>query len=367
MIFGTRPEIIKLSPVFDALTAKDCIDVTCVFTGQQQDLAGAFLSEFNIPVDYHLEVMRGGQPLPQLLARLISEIDKVLTDDRPNAVIVQGDTSSALAGAMVANLNKIPVWHVEAGLRTFDPERPFPEETNRVLIGKLASHHFAATEQNRVNLLNEGIHSDQISVTGNPIVDVVTRTLNRVNTSARCEQILAQVETPQLIVLTAHRRENFAKLMGEYFAEIREFLDEHQQYSLVAPVHPNPTATDLISHHFDKHPRAHLINPLGYEDFLQLLSKADLIISDSGGIQEEAASLNRHLIVLRESTERPEAIECGCAELAPSRAELKNALSRLRSRAQRPPQLTNPFGDGTAGEKISGVIVNLLAQSLKTN
>ena len=254
MIFGTRPEIIKLSPVFDALVAQDCIDVTCLFTGQQQDLADTFLSEFDIPVDHHLEVMRAGQRLPQLLARLIDEIDNVLTIDRPNAVIVQGDTSSALAGAMVANLNKIPVWHVEAGLRTFDPERPFPEETNRVLIGRLASHHFAATEQNRINLLNEGVHSDQISVTGNPIVDVVTRTLDHANASQSCDEILAQVKTPKLIVLTAHRRENFANLMGEYFTEINEFIDEHQQYSLVAPVHPNPTATDLISHHFDKHP-----------------------------------------------------------------------------------------------------------------
>lgn len=363
VVFGTRPEIIKLSPVIAALTPNYAVQLSNVFTGQQENLAPEFLQEFGIPISHQLKVMQSGQSLPALLATLIDALDECLNLDKPDAVVVQGDTSSALAGAIVASLHKIPVLHIEAGLRTFDPSSPFPEESNRKVITQLATHHFAATEGNRNNLLHEGIQQQNISVTGNPIVDIVMQTAKTEETTPKVDALLKRIQSPKLIVLTAHRRENFDSLMAKHFRVLRDFVDSNLDYSLIAPVHPNPIARDLIVQNFENHERILMIEPLGYSEFLTLLSSADLIVSDSGGIQEEAASLNRPLLILRETTERPEALECGIAKLAPSAETLRALLNTFvkESRTNTKPLIANnPFGNGCAGPLIADGIISFL-------
>lgn len=363
MVFGTRPEIIKLSPVIAALVPNQGVQLLCVFTGQQEDLAPEFLEEFGISVSKRLAVMQSGQSLSLLLAKLIAELDSYTEENEPKVIVVQGDTTSALAGALVGNLRKIPVLHVEAGLRTFNPSSPFPEESNRKLIGQLATRHFAATEGNRQNLLREGISPDCIAVTGNPIVDIVEQTLHNGNHSTKIESLLRSIRTPKLIILTAHRRENFDSLMSEYFNVLRNFVDSNQDYTLLLPVHPNPVARELVSRYLHEHDRIVMSEPLGYKDFLSLLSNANLVVSDSGGIQEEVASLNRPLIILRETTERPEAIACGIAKLAPNATVLREMLAASVSDEQqdKPNQTTiNPFGKGNAGILIANEIIRFI-------
>ncbi|MEM7468836.1 MAG: UDP-N-acetylglucosamine 2-epimerase (non-hydrolyzing) [Pseudomonadota bacterium] len=364
IIFGTRPEIIKLSPIYNALADCSAVDVQCIFTGQQKDLAPEFLSEFAIPISRELAVMRAGQSLGKLMSNLISALDDEFSTRRPRKVIVQGDTNTALAGAIVANLHQISVLHVEAGLRTFDPLSPFPEETNRKLISQLASHHFAATDDNKQNLLKEGIAPENISVTGNPIVDIVKATIRNLDHSPKLKLLLEQIDTRKLIVLTAHRRENFDFRMAQYFKVINNFLNDHPEFSMVAPVHPNPSASQIITNSFADNDRVHLIEPLGYRDFISLLVRANLIVSDSGGIQEEAATINRQLIVLRETTERPEAIDCGIAKLAPTSDSLRQLLSEVVANEKStilPIRQPNPFGDGESGRIIAEKISRLLA------
>lgn len=363
VVFGTRPEIIKLSPVITALALDQTVELSCVFTGQQENLAPEFLEEFAITVSKRLSVMQPGQSLSSLLAKLIAQLEDHVVEIEANAMIVQGDTTSALAAALVGNLCHIPVFHVEAGLRTFNPASPFPEETNRKLIGQLVARHFAATEGNRKNLLKEGIAPECIAVTGNPIVDIVEQMLQGNNPSAKTKSLLESIQTPKLIVLTAHRRENFDALMGEYFSVLRDFIVSNSDYTLLIPVHPNPVARDLVSRYLGNHERIMLSEPFGYKDFLAVLNRADLIVSDSGGIQEEVVSLNRPLIILRETTERPEAVECGIAQMAPTADVLKNLLGGFHETnlATRPTRASeNPFGNGNAGKIIADDIRRFL-------
>ena len=363
MIFGTRPEIIKLSPVFEALRAKQRAEVSCIFSGQQADLAPGFLEEFKIPISHELGVMRHGQSLPSLMSKLMVAIEAQLAKDNPSAVVVQGDTSTALAAAMIANLNKIPVFHVEAGLRTFNPHSPFPEETNRCLIAKLASHHFAATPGNRDNLIAEGVPASAITVSGNPIVDIVLQTKGELASSPTVSTILSQVKTSKLIVLTAHRRENFDTLLSQYLGVLHHQLDLNPEFSIVVPVHPNPIAKDILTKNLVNHERVIAIEPLGYKDFLMLLRHANLIVSDSGGIQEEAISLGCPLFVLRETTERPEALACNSVRLAPSAQDLEKLLGEFVAEPNQfyvPDLDENPFGDGKAGPRIADYLMDKL-------
>ncbi len=363
MVFGTRPEIIKLSPIISALVPNQSVELSCVFTGQQENLAPEFLLEFGIQVSKRLTVMQSGQGLSSLLAKLITELDNYIEEVTPDAIVVQGDTTSALAGALVGNLRHIPVLHVEAGLRTNDPASPFPEETNRKLIAQLAMRHFAATEGNRQNLLQEGIESDSIVVTGNPIVDIVEQTIQNRTRSPKIESLFKSIQTSKLMLVTAHRRENFDSLMSEYFNVLRNFIDSNPDYTMLLPLHPNPVAREIVTRYFEDHERIVMSEPFGYKDFLTLLSKSELIVSDSGGIQEEVASLNRPLIILRETTERPEAIECGIAELAPNAPALQAILHTFVSTQQTKDQnqaITNPFGTGDAGPLIANEITRFV-------
>lgn len=338
--------------------------MSSIFTGQQADLGPTFLKEFKMPVTERLNVMQPGQNLSSLMASLFTALEPTMNQNTPDAVVVQGDTCSALAGAMVAHFHKIPIFHVEAGLRTFDSERPFPEEMNRSLIARLAHHHFAATDGNRNNLIREGIEEERISVTGNTIVDVVLSALKEHKHSQKVEDILSEVSTPRLIVLTAHRRENFDELMPAYCQVIREFIDSHPNFSVVVPIHPNPVAGDIVENFLLKQERVIALEPLAYFDFLAMMHRADLVVSDSGGIQEEVVSLNRPLFILREKTERPEAIESGYAKLAPSAKALAELLEEfaLATNTFNIGNTNNPFGDGNASPRIAQTIVRWLSK-----
>tara|TARA_R110002096_G_scaffold4493_30_gene21011 strand:+ start:5570 stop:6706 length:1137 start_codon:yes stop_codon:yes gene_type:complete len=355
-VFGTRPEIIKFAPVLDELEQREGVKTVNVCTSQHTDLAAPFLNEFRIRVDHDLNAMRPNQSLNALLGRMLGALDDILEAEQPHFVLVQGDTASALAGAMAAFHRKIPVGHIEAGLRSGDPMSPFPEEMNRTLIGQIATAHFAATQRNKETLLNEGVAADSIYLTGNPVVDSVSKMTSQETCSSAVKALLEATEGTKRIVMTAHRRENFESNLAGYFSVVRDFLLKNPSVSLIFPVHPNPSVKALADEYFGGLESVHLAPPLPYPDFVRLLQHAWLIASDSGGIQEEAPSLGKPLLIMRENTERPEAVECGAAKLI---GEDPASLQRHLEEALIPgnwtesvSELVNPFGDGASRKRI---------------
>lgn len=299
-VFGTRPEMIKLAPVirqFDLYPRR--WQTVNISTGQHTELLAPFVKLFDIRIDHDLCVMRAGQPLSQLFARILNEIDPILEKEQPDLVLVQGDTTTAVATAVAAFHRKIPIGHVEAGLRTDDPLAPFPEETNRRLITRLANYHFAATKRNRQALLREGVSKGSIFLTGNPVVDALQQMGNAVHRSEPMQQLLAETSSYRRIALTTHRRESFGGILEGNLRVLRAFIDRHADTLLIFPVHPNPMVRETAQSLLGEHPRIRLIEPLGYPDFIGLLSESWLIVSDSGGVQEEAPSLGKPLLVLR--------------------------------------------------------------------
>jgi UDP-N-acetylglucosamine 2-epimerase (non-hydrolysing) len=300
-----------------------------------------------------------------LCTRLLDRLDPLLVKEQPDLLLVQGDTTSAMAGALAAFHRQIPVAHVEAGLRTHDPADPFPEEANRQMITRLATYHLAATKGNASNLLNEGVLRTRIAVTGNPVVDALHRTLARTEAGDEVASATAGLHNRRLIVLTTHRRESFGSRMKANLRAIRFHIDRIEDLFVVFPVHPNPSVVTAATEILGDHPRIKLTAPLPYADFIHLLARAWLIISDSGGIQEEAPTLRRPLIVLRETTERPEAVECGVARLSGGcPARLKSLLEQAEKDHvwfKRAALCRNPFGDGDSGERIAAALARFQA------
>lgn len=365
-IFGTRPEVIKLSPVIRQLAAfNQSFQTINVSTGQHNELLYPFVELFDIHVAYDLQAMEPGQTPNQLCARVMSALDHVLSEEQPDLIIVQGDTTTALAGALSGFHRRIPVAHVEAGLRSGNLHSPYPEEINRRLITGLASYHFAATTGNRDTLLAEGVARKQIFVTGNPVVDSLKTILAQANMTAALEQLLQQTKGLRRMVLTTHRRESLGEVMNENLRVIRSFIESHEDTALIFPVHPNPAVARSSREILKGHPRIHLIEPLSYEDFIALLSHAWLIVSDSGGVQEEAPTLGKPLLILRENTERPEAIESGVARLVGASshrlAEMLTEAYRTGSWIEQIERVRNPFGQGDSGERIAQIIAKLLS------
>ena len=362
-IFGTRPEIIKLAPVLRALDDNDRIRVIRIATGQQADLIPMFLESFQLRIDHELASMRAGQSLNSLLAKLIAALDPLIERHAPRAVLIQGDTTSALAGALVARFRRVPVIHVEAGLRTGDFNSPFPEESNRTLISHVASLHCAATPGNAQTLVEEGVPESDIVLTGNPIVDAVVTIAKIDRPSQRARQLVRQVGDSKIIVLTAHRRENFGERLTGYLTIIKDFIKTNPDTTLVFPVHPNPVVQETAKGILTNTPRVRLIEPLDYPDFVFLLKQAWLVVSDSGGIQEEVAAVGKPLLVLRTTTERPEAINSSIARLASSPEVLADELteaSRRDSWCARVAPIRNPFGDGNSGPRIANAVAEFL-------
>jgi UDP-N-acetylglucosamine 2-epimerase (non-hydrolysing) len=366
VLFGTRPEIIKLGPVLRGLEAAGSVRVIKVASGQHTDLLQPFLDFFRIGVDYELNVRTAGQTLNQIGARVQSALDPILAGEEPNLLVVQGDTTTALAGALAGFCRQIPVAHVEAGLRSGHRLLPYPEEMNRRLITQLATYHFAATRRNVATLTAEGVSPEAIFLTGNPVVDALHAILEASHLSAAVADMLEQTRGCKRLVVTAHRRESWGDVMAGHFRVLRRFVDQHPDVVLLFPVHPNPAvhgpATALLS----GHDRIRLLEPLNYPDFIALLQSAWLIVSDSGGVQEEAPSLGKSLIVLRENTERPEAVEAGFARLAGERPEQLHALLQEASKngpwTDRLQGGANPFGVGDSGVRIARTVVRLLEQ-----
>ncbi|MDP3167077.1 MAG: UDP-N-acetylglucosamine 2-epimerase (non-hydrolyzing), partial [Hydrogenophaga sp.] len=315
-LFGTRPEIIKLAPVIWAIErSHDTLRSINVSSSQHTDLLRPFIHELDISIDHDLAVMTPGQTPSAVLARVLEALEPLLLTERPDLVLVQGDTTTAIAGALAAFYARIPVAHVEAGLRTGNRHSPFPEEMNRRLITQLADLHFAATPKNVEVLLSEGVQKKSIVLTGNPVVDALQHILARSPASSSFSKFLDSFAGKRLIVLTTHRRENFGQVMSSHLKALRRFVGRHQDVELVFPVHPNPSVRAVVDTEFTGAERIHCIDPLKYDDFLHLLSRAWLVISDSGGVQEEVPSLGKPLLILRDTTERPEVLDCGIGRL----------------------------------------------------
>ena len=351
-----------MAPVLRALRAEPEIETLIVASGQHRDLVAPVLAEFGLAPDADLKVMRPRQELAALTARLLVGLDRWLAAARPDLVVAQGDTTTVLAAALAAFYRRIPFAHVEAGLRTYDATQPFPEETNRTLVARLARLQFAPLDSNRRQLEAEGVPPAWIHVTGNPVVDAVREIAGR--------QAPLPVELPalrpetRLVLLTVHRRESFGAPLRSIAAGVRALVDGDPSLLLVAPVHPNPAVARPLRAALGRHPRIALLPPLDYPVLLSLLARATLVLSDSGGIQEEAPVLGVPLLVLRERTERPEVVAAGAARLvgADGARLLTAARELLADEALRRAMCSRGsiFGDGQAGPRIAARILDFL-------
>jgi UDP-N-acetylglucosamine 2-epimerase (non-hydrolysing) len=360
-LFGTRPEVIKLAPVVAALERRPEVRTCNVASSQHADLIRPFAAAFDLHIHHDLGVMRPGQTPSEVCARVLAALDPLLEAERPDLVLVQGDTTTALAGALAAFHRGIPLGHVEAGLRTGNVASPFPEEMNRRLITRLSTLHFAATARNVETLLDEGVPAASVVLTGNPVVDALHAIRSRGSRSEELDELLESIGGLKPIVLTTHRRESFGEVMGGHLAALRRFVSKHEDVGLVFPVHPNPAVREAADRVLGGAERVWLVAPLGYADFIGLLSAAWLIVSDSGGVQEEAPTLHKPLIVLRENTERPESVDCGVARLVGTGSPaLEALLDEAHDRPdwfERVARAENPFGKGDAGESIAAAAV----------
>ena len=363
MLFGTRPEAIKLAPVISEMKKVSHFHTTVVSSSQHTDLLAPFLELFSIETDYDLQVMTANQSPNQVLAKTIEALDKILVDENPDLIIVQGDTTTTLAGAMAGFNRDIPVAHIEAGLRTGNIRSPFPEEMNRKLASQLSTFHFAATDQNRRNLLKEHIRESHVFVTGNTIVDSLHFIRKNLEPSENVTELLEKTDRQKRILLTTHRRESFKEFMASNLHVLRAFVEKRSDVSLIFPVHPNPNVRRITQEILSNHERIHLTDPMDYKDFTHLMEHSWLVVSDSGGVQEEAPSLGKPVFILRENTERPEAVQCGVAKLVgtnPARfARMLEDNYLTETWINSVKQVQNPFGDGNSAKRIVKILTNL--------
>jgi UDP-N-acetylglucosamine 2-epimerase (non-hydrolysing) len=358
--FGTRPEAIKLAPVVERLRREpESFEITVVLTGQHRELVDPILKFFEITPDHDLDVMRPGQSPSEVTVRVLEAIEPVYRQVRPDRVIVQGDTTSAFAAALDAHYLKIPVAHVEAGLRTGQRYDPFPEEMNRRLITQLADMHFAATEGNQRTLLYEGVDPGTIHVTGNPIIDALEKIV-----AAQHAQTTGASAERDLIVLTAHRRENFGEPLANIYRAVNRIVEEFPTVEVVYPMHPNPSVIETAKQHLKDHPRIRCIEPLDYISFVRMMSTAKFIMTDSGGIQEEAPALGKPVLVMRRTTERSEVLESGNGLLVGIDEDtIVQAARRLLTDREHYARMSNkayPFGQGDAADRIAEILLTVV-------
>ncbi len=355
-IFGTRPEAIKMAPIVHALSSDEKFELVITVTAQHREMLDQFLRFFEMQPRYDLNIMREGQTLADITSRAVEGIDKVLGSEKPDLVLVQGDTTTAFVGALVAYYHKIPCGHIEAGLRTGDKFAPFPEEINRKLIGATADLHFAPTLRAKQNLLREGVPEKSIFVTGNTVVDALLWTLQRLP-----EPNLTS-EGRRTILVTAHRRENWGEPMERICRALRRIADKFHDVQIIFPMHKNPVVREVAYRLMGDHERIKLCEPPDYFEFVRLMRDAYLIVTDSGGVQEEAPTLGKPVLVLREKTERPEAVEAGVVKVIGTDEErIVAEVSSLLSdeEAYRAMQRTvNPYGDGKAAMRIKQAILH---------
>jgi len=356
VIFGTRPEAIKLAPVIQELRKYPDFETIVVVTAQHRELLDQVLHLFNIIPDYDLDIMQPAQSVFDVTSRALLGLRPVLEQEHPDLVLVQGDTTTVMAAALAAFYLRIPIGHIEAGLRSGDKYQPFPEEINRRLTTVLADWHFAPTERARQALLHEGIPDERIHVTGNTVIDALLSVVRRDYTFSHPVLRQLDFESRRVLLATTHRRENWGKPMQRICMALRTLVDNHPETELVLSVHPNPAVRGIVEKELRNLDRVHLVDALDYESFVHLMARCYLILSDSGGVQEEAPSLNRPVLVLREVTERPEGVEVGALELVGTDPErIVAAAERLLSDSKayaRMAAAPNPYGDGRASERI---------------
>lgn len=356
-VFGTRPETIKMAPLVKELGSRGEFESVVCVTAQHRQMLDQVLSAFGIRPDYDLDIMKQGQTLSDITARVLQGLEGVIRQVEPDIVLVHGDTTTTFAGALAAYYAQAAVGHVEAGLRTYDKYSPYPEEMNRQFVGCMADLHFAPTEQSRQNLLREGKQPETIVVTGNTAIDALKTTVR----ADYSDELTEWAGDSRLIVLTAHRRENLGEPMHRMFRAIRRIVDEFPDVKMVYPVHLNPLVQKAADEELGGCGRVRLVQPLEVVEFHNLLARSYLILTDSGGIQEEAPSLGKPVIVLRDTTERPEGIAAGTLKLAGTEEETIHSLIRELltdpEEYARMSHASNPYGDGLASARIADAIV----------
>ena len=358
-IFGTRPEAIKMAPLALELQKRPGIRALCCVTAQHREMLDSVLEIFKLKPDYDLNIMQPRQTLSTITSKCLTGMDDVLNEAKPDLVLVHGDTSTTFAGALAAFYHQIPVGHVEAGLRTYDKWSPFPEEMNRKMVGAIADLHFCPTVANQKNLQRENI-TQGVFLTGNTVIDALQTTVVKDFTFA--EDILNNLdyENRKVILVTCHRRENYGQPMTNIMTALRRIADAFPEVELVYPVHLSPVVQEAAHKYLDNHPRIHLIAPLAVDEMHNLMARCHLVMTDSGGLQEEAPALGKPVLVLRKETERPEAVEAGSVKLAGVEEEvifsMANELLTNPAAYQAMAHAVNPYGDGQACRRIADAI-----------
>lgn len=357
-VFGTRPEAIKMAPLILELKKHEQFTPVVAVTAQHREMLDQVLSIFNISPDYDLNVMAHNQTITQISTNVLNKLDEVIKIEQPDIILVHGDTTTTFSAALAGFYNKVLIGHVEAGLRTYQKYSPFPEEMNRRLTGVLTDFHFAPTEAAAANLLNEGYAKDQIYVTGNTAIDALKSTVSPEYEHPLLSNI--QQENRRLILLTAHRRENLGEPLYHIFRAVRKLVETYPDVEVVYPVHLNPLVQEAANSVLHGVERVHLIEPLSVIDFHNFMAQSYLILTDSGGIQEEAPSLGIPVLVLRDTTERPEGVAAGTLKLVGTNEEdifkQVQLLLEDESAHQSMSHATNPYGDGTASQQIMNVL-----------
>ena len=361
-VFGTRPEAIKMCPlVLEMGKYQDYIEPIVAVTAQHREMLDQVLELFNIKPDYDLNIMASGQTLYDITTRALTGLKEVIEEAKPDMVLVHGDTTTTFAGALAAFYAQVPVGHVEAGLRTGNKYSPYPEEMNRKLTGSIADMHFAPTSTSKANLLKENVNPETILVTGNTVIDALQTTVKADYEFADAEFNKIFARGNRLILMTTHRRENLGEPMRNVYKALRKVLETHADVEAIFPVHKNPKVREIVQEELGGLDRVHLIEPMDYEPFANLMGKVDIVLTDSGGIQEEAPALGKPVLVLRDTTERPEAVDAGTVKLIGTAYEdvlrETNLLLDDSSHYKKMAEAANPYGDGKACERIIRAIL----------
>ena len=369
-VFGTRPEAIKMCPlVLEMHKYPEYIEPIVAVTAQHREMLDQVLELFHIKPDYDLNIMASGQTLYDITTRALNGLKEVIEEAKPDMVLVHGDTTTTFAGALAAFYAQVPVGHVEAGLRTGNKYSPYPEEMNRKLTGSIADMHFAPTSTSKENLLKENVNPEAIIVTGNTVIDALQTTVkaNYEFADAEFNKIFARGN--RLILMTTHRRENLGEPMRNVYKALRKVLETHADVEAIFPVHKNPKVREIVQEELGGLERVHLIEPMDYEPFANLMGKVDIVLTDSGGIQEEAPALGKPVLVLRDTTERPEAVDAGTVKLVGTGYEdvLREANLLLDDPAhyKKMAEAANPYGDGKACERIIKAILQKKGYNIK--